>query len=108
MVAFTKSGSLGSVPYAKLLTSAADGTFSGSFPAGMFTSPPVMTAVAVAPGGRDYVVTIFTKTSTGFTGQVRSSRALPAVIGLLSVLAGYDTFAPAPGVMVDVMARSQT
>ncbi|MBB3904184.1 hypothetical protein [Methylobacterium brachythecii] len=37
-------------------------------------------------------MTGLTKSATAISGQVRGSRTLPAVIGLVTALVGYDTF----------------
>ncbi|WP_238179746.1 hypothetical protein, partial [Methylobacterium dankookense] len=79
--------------YSAEVVSKADCTFSVTLPAGRFTAVPVATATARKAGGRDYVVTLTTVSTTTIAGQVRASRTLPAVIGLLSALVGYDTFA---------------
>jgi hypothetical protein len=103
LVAWVKIGNIrGPAParYAMRLTSAADGTFSTSVPAGQFTALPVVTATAEAAAGRDYVVTLTSTSTTAVTGRVRQSRALPSIIAALTALAGYDPFVPVGGVIV--------
>lgn len=75
------------------VASKTDCTFSVALPAGRFSTAPVVVATARKAGGRDYVVTLTAVSSALIAGQVRASRTMPAVISLVSTLAGYDTFA---------------
>ena len=108
-MAWQRTGSLRFGLAAQVAT-AADGTFSLAFPTGLFTAPPAVThGVLNASGdGRDYVVTLTAVSAASLAGQVRKSRMLPALVGALAVLVNYDTFVPAAGCTVYLMAERVT
>lgn len=85
------------VRYAKTVTTAADGTFSISLPAGLFAAAPVVSVIGLA-ASRDHVATLSLVSTTSIQGRVRKSRPLPASITAFSDLQSYDVF-ESPGVM---------
>lgn len=75
------------------------------FAPGLFSAPPVIALVVeAAADGRDYNATVTSRSATSCVVRVRRSRTLPAVLGLLSTLAGYDPWEAPGAVTVHLIA----